>query len=584
MKVSLFITCLADQFRPEVGLGMVRVFDRLGVAYDFPPGQTCCGQPARNAGRFDDARAVGRQFLRAFGDAETIVAPSGSCVSMVKHHLPELFAPGSAEHDAARAIAARVHELSQFLVDVLHADDVGAAFPHRVTYHDSCHLLRELGVKDQPRRLLGHVRGLELVEMAGSDTCCGFGGLFAVKQPEHLGRHGRRQDRPRHRHRRAGDRGLRHGLPHAPRRRPRAPRRAAARPCTWRRCSAVSSATRAHAAFTAGARAALARPSLGRLLEDVTVRLTERRAAAVAAVADWEALRERARAIKAATLARLDAHLEEFERQAAARGAEVHWAPTADDARRIVLDIAKAHGVRRVVKGKSMVSEEIHLNRALEAEGIAAVESDLGEFIVQLAGETPSHIIAPALHKSRGDVARLFAAKLGTPLTDDVEALTRAARQRLRAEFAAADMGTSGVNLAVAETGTIVVVENEGNIRLSTSMPPRARGADGHREGDPVGGRPGRVPDAAAAERHRPAHADLRVVPHRPAAAGRARRSRGAAHRHPRQRAVAAAGRPGGAARALLHPLRRVPERVPGVPHDRRPRVRHGCTADRSGR
>jgi L-lactate dehydrogenase complex protein LldF len=233
----------------------------------------------------------------------------------------------------------------------------------------------------------------------------------------------------------------------------------------------VSSAARAHAAFTAGARAAIAQPSLGRLLDDVTVRLTERRATAVAAVADWEALRERARAIKAETLARLDAHLEAFERQATARGARVHWAPTAEAARRIVLDLAKAHGVRRVVKGKSMVSEEIHLNRALEAEGIAAVESDLGEFIVQLAGETPSHIVAPALHKSRGDVARLFAAKLGIPLTDDVEALTRAARARLRDEFAAADMGTSGVNLAVAETGTIVVVENEGNIRLSTSMP-----------------------------------------------------------------------------------------------------------------
>jgi L-lactate dehydrogenase complex protein LldE len=184
MKVSLFITCLVDQFRPEVGLGMVRVLDRLGVAYDFPPGQTCCGQPARNAGSFGEARAVGRQFLRAFADADTIVAPSGSCVSMVKHHLPGLFAPGSPDHDAARAIAARVYELSQFLVDVLHVDDVGAAFPHRVTYHDSCHLLRELGVQDQPRRLLGRVRGLELVEMAGADTCCGFGGLFAVKQPD----------------------------------------------------------------------------------------------------------------------------------------------------------------------------------------------------------------------------------------------------------------------------------------------------------------------------------------------------------------------------------------------------------------
>ncbi len=184
MRVSLFITCLADQFRPEVGLGMVRVLDRLGVAYDFPPGQTCCGQPARNAGSVAEARAVGRQFLRAFRDAGTIVAPSGSCVSMVKHHLPGLFDPGSAEHDTARAIAARVHELSQFLVDVLHVDDVGAAFPYRVTYHDSCHLLRELGVQDQPRRLLRRVRGLELVDMAGSDNCCGFGGLFAVKQAD----------------------------------------------------------------------------------------------------------------------------------------------------------------------------------------------------------------------------------------------------------------------------------------------------------------------------------------------------------------------------------------------------------------
>jgi len=183
-RVSLFITCLADQLRPEVGLGMVRVLERLGVAFDFPPGQTCCGQPARNAGSFDEAREVGRQFLRAFAGSETIVAPSGSCVSMVKHHLPALFPQGSADHDAARAVAARVYELSQFLVDVLKVEDVGAEFPLRVTYHDSCHLLRELGVGSQPRRLLAHVGGLELVEMDGSDVCCGFGGLFAVKQPD----------------------------------------------------------------------------------------------------------------------------------------------------------------------------------------------------------------------------------------------------------------------------------------------------------------------------------------------------------------------------------------------------------------
>jgi L-lactate dehydrogenase complex protein LldE len=184
MKVSIFVTCLVDQFHPEVAEGMVRVLDRLGLAYDVPEGQTCCGQPALNAGFPDEARTVGRQWLRAFERAELIVAPSGSCVSMVRRHLPALFETGSREHEVALGLAGRVYELSQFLVDVLHVDDVGARFAHRVTYHDSCHLLRELGVASQPRRLLAHVDGLELVEMPGADACCGFGGLFAVKEAD----------------------------------------------------------------------------------------------------------------------------------------------------------------------------------------------------------------------------------------------------------------------------------------------------------------------------------------------------------------------------------------------------------------
>ena len=229
--------------------------------------------------------------------------------------------------------------------------------------------------------------------------------------------------------------------------------------------------TTAHARFVTATREALANPGLSRLLDEVTVRLNERRAVAVAAVPEWEALRERAREIKEDTLGRLDELLDQFERQATARGARVHRAAAPADACRLVIDIAHANGARSAVKGKSMVSEEIHLNAALEAAGVRAIESDLGEFIVQLAGETPSHIIAPALHKSRGEVARLFADKLGIAPTDDLEALTRAARERLRAEFAAAGLGLSGANFAVAETGTIVLLENEGNIRLSTSMP-----------------------------------------------------------------------------------------------------------------
>lgn len=184
MRAALFITCLVDQFHPEVGLAMVRVLERLGITCEFPAGQTCCGQPAFNAGCPDEARLVARQLIRAFRDAELIVAPSGSCVAFVKQHLPGLFEPGSREHLDAMAIARRVYEFSQFVVRVLGKDEVGAVFPHRVTCHDSCHLLRELGVKDEPRRLLARVRGLELVEMPASDTCCGFGGVFSVNQPE----------------------------------------------------------------------------------------------------------------------------------------------------------------------------------------------------------------------------------------------------------------------------------------------------------------------------------------------------------------------------------------------------------------
>lgn len=227
----------------------------------------------------------------------------------------------------------------------------------------------------------------------------------------------------------------------------------------------------AHVAFVRAAGAAIGNPELQRLLGDVTGRFMERRRLAAAAVPDWEALREHARQVKAATLASLDEHLVAFERQVVAHGGHVHWASTADEARRIVLDIAREHGARTVVKSKSMVSEEIHLNARLGEAGITPIETDLGEYIIQLAGERPSHIIAPALHKSRGDVARLFTERLGLAPTDDVEVMTAEARIRLRRAFLSADLGVSGVNIAVAETGTLVIVENEGNARLSTSAP-----------------------------------------------------------------------------------------------------------------
>jgi len=186
---------------------------------------------------------------------------------------------------------------------------------------------------------------------------------------------------------------------------------------------------------------------------------------------EGEALRDRARAIKEATLQRLDHHLERLIDAVEAQGGHVHYAATDAEARDIVLDIARRTGARLAVKSKSMATEEIHLNAALEAAGITPVETDLGEYIIQLAHERPSHIIAPAIHKTKGQVAELFARELHREVAADAEVLTRIARAELREKFLQADLGISGANFAVAETGTVVLVTNEGNGRMVTSLP-----------------------------------------------------------------------------------------------------------------
>jgi L-lactate dehydrogenase complex protein LldE len=182
VRVALFIPCFVDQLTPEVGLDVVRVLRRLGYDVDFPQAQTCCGQPAFNSGYWNDARPVAERFLDVFGSAEVIVCPSGSCTTMVRNFYPQLLA-GSRSRDKALEVARKLFEFSEFLIKVAKATDLGASFPHRVTYHDACHALRELGLKQGPRELLRHVRGLELVEMPYSEECCGFGGTFATKFP-----------------------------------------------------------------------------------------------------------------------------------------------------------------------------------------------------------------------------------------------------------------------------------------------------------------------------------------------------------------------------------------------------------------
>ena len=191
VRASLFVTCVVDQFYPNVGESTVRVLRRLGVDVDFPEDQTCCGQPAFNAGFWQEARPIARRFLEVFRSAPLIVAPSGSCVSMVREFYPELFREDASALAEARDVGSRTYELSEFIVDVLGVTDVteAAAGPppsagRRVTYHEACHLRRELGITTQPRALIRSLPGVELAEMEQSEVCCGFGGTFAVKYPE----------------------------------------------------------------------------------------------------------------------------------------------------------------------------------------------------------------------------------------------------------------------------------------------------------------------------------------------------------------------------------------------------------------
>ncbi len=186
MRVALMLTCINDTMFPETGKAVVRLLRRLGVEVDFPPGQTCCGQPMVNTGYFDEAVPVVRRFVDAFDGYDAIVTPSGSCAGCVRqqHGLVARRSGDPALEAAVARTGPRTYELTEFLVDVLGVEDVGASFPHRVTYHPTCHSLRLLGVGDRPTRLLRAVRGLRLVELPAAEECCGFGGTFAVKNAE----------------------------------------------------------------------------------------------------------------------------------------------------------------------------------------------------------------------------------------------------------------------------------------------------------------------------------------------------------------------------------------------------------------
>ena len=184
MKVSLFITCLVDQFFPQIGISTMKILRKLGVEVEFDGRQTCCGQPALNTGYEAEARQVAQHFLEVYRDSDHIVVPSGSCSTMIKVFFPKLFAEDSSRRRLAEEVGQRTFELSEFLSSVLGVESTGARFPEVVTYHDSCHLLRELGISSEPRQLIRAVEEIDLREMEHSDRCCGFGGTFSVKFPD----------------------------------------------------------------------------------------------------------------------------------------------------------------------------------------------------------------------------------------------------------------------------------------------------------------------------------------------------------------------------------------------------------------
>lgn len=181
MKVSLFITCLVDQFFPNVGISMTRLLHRQGIKVDFPPNQTCCGQPAFNSGYVEEARQVARTILDAFDDTDYVVSPSGSCIGMIRHYYPYLFQDDPEELKRVAKLIDKTYEFSQFLVNVLNIRDLDATFPYRVTYHSSCHGSRLLGIQQEPLQLLQSIKGIQLIPLPFQEDCCGFGGTFSVK-------------------------------------------------------------------------------------------------------------------------------------------------------------------------------------------------------------------------------------------------------------------------------------------------------------------------------------------------------------------------------------------------------------------
>ncbi len=308
------------------------------------------------------------------------------------------------------------------------------------------------------------------------------------------------------------------------------------------------------------------------------------RAGTEARFTSWPAARDAAAALKWDALENLHALIQQFVDNLERRGVKVCWAEDAVQARSYILEVVRAHGARSIIKSKCMTSEEIHLNDLLEHEGFNVIESDLGEYIVQLRKEAPYHFVFPSMHLRRGQIDDLFVEKHGYASNEDPEALTMEARRVLRRKYLEADIGFTGANFGIAETGMISITENEGNARLTTALPKVHIALMGIEKVIPTLDDLGAAAADARHRRHRPAADLLQLAVLRPAQRRRAGRPGGVPPRPARQPPHAPARRPRAARRAALHPLRRLPERLPDLQEHRRAQLRHHLPgADRLG-
>ena len=533
MRVGLFVPCYVDAFEPQVGIATLELLERFGLDVVYPFDQTCCGQPMTNTGCHAEAAATEALFVRNFTGFDYVVAPSGSCVHQVREHMTAI--EQTPEVIAVRERTFELVEFLHDILKV--EAFPWAEFPHKVSYHSNCNALRGIvhaapselrqpffskpldllekvkgrrtGADCPPGRVLRfrrHFLGVRAGGVGedgprqgrrsrpGGGRVCRFGRFVLHDAPARLRRPAWAEAEV-HPHRPGSERSDRmntppsNGLLHPDLQssHDEAPKgqdgerlqhaEGTSQPLRPDRREPQPRGAKVHGRRPIDQDEAAARfiaaPEHAKMHDERLWDLRKKRDAQMHAIPEWEELRELASQIKQHTLAHLDHYLEQFEANAKANGIHVHWAVDGAAHNQIVHDILRDHGAKRLIKSKSMLTEECGFRHYMATTGIEVIETDLGERIQQLDNEDPSHVVVPAVHKLRRDVAEVFSRTLGSdPDNDDVAYLANQQREATRPLILSADAGMTGANFAIAETGSFVVCTNEGNADLSANVPP----------------------------------------------------------------------------------------------------------------